>query len=178
MNENIVYSGQPLPCQQIGPVVLTHQPACICGIDPGVSGGLAFLFPDCPDRVIAEDLPAVCGRIDGCNLARRLRALAPGIAIVEAVGAMPKQGIASTFKFGAALGSIRGVLEALEIPMHLVTPSTWKKYFRVGRDKEGSRALALRRFPACAEHFERKKDHNRAEAALLALYGYELRIGQ
>jgi crossover junction endodeoxyribonuclease RuvC len=123
-------------------------------------------------------LPSVAGRIDGCNLARRLRALAPGLAIVEAVGPMPKQGIASTSKFMRAAGNIEGVLEALEIPIRLVTATTWKRYFRVGTDKEKSRALALQRFPECADNFSRKKDHNRAEAALLALYGYELRIGQ
>jgi hypothetical protein len=34
-----------------------------------------------------------------------------------------------------------------------------------------NRALALRRFAAAPEHFARKKDHARAEASVLALYG-------
>jgi crossover junction endodeoxyribonuclease RuvC len=36
------------------------------------------------------------------------------------------------------------------------------------------RALALRLFPSTAEHFARKKDHGRAEAALIARYGSEV----
>jgi hypothetical protein len=34
----------------------------------------------------------------------------------------------------------------------------------------------LRLFAASPEHFSRRKDHNRAEAALLALYGASLNI--
>jgi len=41
----------------------------------------------------------------------------------------------------------------------------------LGSDKEKSRALALRTFSKTPEHFNRKKDHGRSEAALLALYG-------
>jgi crossover junction endodeoxyribonuclease RuvC len=87
-------------------------------------------------------------------------------------------GIAASFRFGVAYGAVLGILGALTVPFHLVSPTVWKKHFHLSKDKDASRALALRRFPACAQHFERKKDHNRAEAALLALYGYELRIGQ
>ena len=65
-------------------------------------------------------------------------------------------------------------LGALKVPMILVTPQKWKRHFRlIGSDKEASRTMALRLFPACAEHFQRKKDHGRAEAALLARYGAE-----
>jgi hypothetical protein len=38
-------------------------------------------------------------------------------------------------------------------------------------------ALALRLFAASPEHFSRKKDHGRAEAALLAVYGASLDLG-
>jgi hypothetical protein len=37
-----------------------------------------------------------------------------------------------------------------------------------------SRALALRTFAASPEHFSRKKDHSRSEAALIALFGASL----
>ena len=89
---------------------------------------------------------------------------------------MPRQGVASTFKFGAPYGAVLGVLAALKIQTHLVAPAAWKKHFRLDSDKEKSRALALRTFAASPEHFSRKKDHNRAEAALLALYGASLNI--
>jgi hypothetical protein len=48
---------------------------------------------------------------------------------------------------------------------------TWEKHFRLPADNEASRALALRTFSGTSQHSARKKDHGRAEAALLALYG-------
>jgi crossover junction endodeoxyribonuclease RuvC len=144
---------------------------CIMGLDPGLSGACAFFFPDAPDRIVAEDMPVVAGEVDAATLAARIIQMGPGLAIVERVASMPKQGVVSTFKFGASYGAIRGVLAALQIRTRLVAPAVWKKHFRLDSDKEKSRALALRLFPKTPEHFSRKRDHNRAEAALLALYG-------
>jgi crossover junction endodeoxyribonuclease RuvC len=152
---------------------------CIAGIDPGISGGLAFYFPDVPSRVAAEDMPIVAGEVNAAALAKRVASMRPDIVIVERVGAMPGQGVASTFKFGAAFGAICGVLGALEIPVYRVAPTVWKRHFNLSADKEMARALAIRLFAATAEHFARKRDHNRAEAALLARYGAEvLRISE
>jgi crossover junction endodeoxyribonuclease RuvC len=144
---------------------------CILGIDPGLSGALAFFFPVAPDRVAAEDMPVVDGGIDCATLAARIRQMSPDLAIVERVGSMPGQGVSSTFKFGASYGCLLGVLGALQIRTILVAPATWKKHFRLDSEKEKSRALALRTFAKSPEHFSRKKDHGRAEAALLAVYG-------
>jgi hypothetical protein len=46
-----------------------------------------------------------------------------------------------------------------------------RKGFSENTWREASRALALRTFAATSQRFARKKDHGRAEAALLALYG-------
>jgi crossover junction endodeoxyribonuclease RuvC len=151
--------------------------SCILGIDPGLTGAVAYYFHEAPDRVIAEDMPVAAGMIDCATLAARIRQMAPGLAIVERVASMPKQGVASTFKFGASYGAVRGVLATLQIRIHLVTPRVWKKNFRLSSDKEASRALALRLFAASPEHFSRKKDHSRAEASLLAVYGASLDFG-
>jgi crossover junction endodeoxyribonuclease RuvC len=99
--------------------------------------------------------------------------MSPDLAIVERVAAMPKQGVASTFKFGASYGALLGVIGALGIPSVLVTPTKWKKHFALDAEKERARALALRMWPARSELFSRKKDHGRAEAALLARFGAE-----
>jgi hypothetical protein len=145
---------------------------CILGIDPGASGAIAFYFPSRPELVSAEDVPLAGGEIDAATLARRINQLRPTMAVIEQVGAMPKQGVSSTFKFGTAYGAVRGVVQALGVPMHLVTPGRWKKHFRLDADKEKARALAICLWPA-SRHFERKKDHGRAEAALLARFGAE-----
>jgi crossover junction endodeoxyribonuclease RuvC len=150
---------------------------CILGIDPGLSGACAFFFPSVPDRVAAEDMPAVAGEVDCATLAARILQMGPAFVVVERVASMPKQGIASTFKFGASYGAVRGVLAALQIRAHLVAPAVWKKHFRLDSDKEKARALALRLFAASPEHFSRKRDHNRAEASLLALFGASLNLG-
>jgi hypothetical protein len=150
---------------------------CILGIDPGLSGAVAFYFPWAPDRVAAQDMPVVAGEIDCATLAARILQMGPAFAVVERIASMPKQGVSSTFKFGASYGAIKGILAALKIQTHLVTPATWKKHFRLDSDKEKARALALRTFAASPEHFSRKKDHGRAEAALLAVYGASLDFG-
>lgn len=147
---------------------------CILGVDPGISGAVAFYWPHAPDRVVAEDFPTVAGRIDAITLTGRIRQLRPELAILEAVGAMPGQGVSSTFKFGVAYGTALGILASLCIPVRFVSPTVWKKHWRLDRDKEKSRALAIQLFPTCAGHFARKKDHNRAEAALIARYGAEV----
>lgn len=51
-------------------------------------------------------------------------------------------------------------------------PTSWKRHFRLGSDEDASRALARRLWPACGV-LERKKDHGRAEALLMARYGLE-----
>jgi hypothetical protein len=134
-----------------------NQAFCICGIDPGLSGGVAFFFPAAPDRIIAEDMPVVAGELDCATLAARIRQMRPDVAIVERVASMPGQGVSSTFKFGRAFGSILGVLAALEIRTVLVAPAVWKKHFRLDSDKEKGRALALRTFAKTPEHFSRKR---------------------
>ena len=150
---------------------------CILGVDPGLSGAVAFFFPSAPDRVAPEDMPDVAGEVDAATLAARILQMGPDFVVVERVASMPKQGVASTFKFGASYGAVRGVLAALQIRTHLVAPAVWKKHFRLDSDKEKARALALRLFAAAPEHFARKRDHDRAEASLLALFGTSLDLG-
>jgi crossover junction endodeoxyribonuclease RuvC len=150
---------------------MTDTIKCFAGFDPGKSGAFAFYFRAAPEMIAAEDFPLVNGEIDSATLADRLRQMRPDFAIIERVGAMPKQGVSSTFNFGKSYGVLLGVVAALQIPSALVTPGTWKKAFKLSADKEEARALALRQWPARAELFARKKDHGRAEAALLALWG-------
>lgn len=143
---------------------------CILGIDPGVSGAIAFYFPAHPDRVSAEDVPTVNGTISASILHERIEQMKPDMALIELVSAMPGQGVSSTFKFGRAFGTVIGVVQAAQVPLHFVTPGKWKKHFGLSSDKESARDLALRLFAKTPEHFALKKHHGRAEAALIALY--------
>src|SRR5262245_2840063 len=111
-------------------------------------------------------------RVDVDTLVRRVREMQPALAIIERANAMPKQGVASTFKYGVAYGALRTVVALCNIPYRLVTPGKWKTHFHLDADKEKSRALAIQLWPGCG-YFALKKHHGRAEAALIARYGAE-----
>jgi crossover junction endodeoxyribonuclease RuvC len=148
---------------------------CIVGIDPGLSGALAFIFQDEPNRVAIEDMPVADGDICAPLLSGLIRKYAPSYAVIEFVASMPGQGVASTFKFGKSYGQAIGVLGSHNVPLHYVTPKKWKQRFNLLKtDKEASRNKALQLFPACAESFRYVKHHNRADAALIAKYGLEV----
>lgn len=144
---------------------------CILGVDPGISGALAFYFTEAPDRVAVEDMDIAGNMISAPLLAATIRRYAPSIAIIESVGARPGQGVSSMFRFGTAYGIAQGVIGALLIPVEFVSPQRWKKHFRLPSDKKMSLEKAQQLFPSCAESFQRVKDHGRAEAALIAKYG-------
>ena len=85
-------------------------------------------------------------------------------------GSMPKQNVASTFKYARAVGSLETVVACSDIPYSIIEPAVWKKLHHLpGKDKEAARQRALQLFPAAHALFARKKDHQRAEAALIAL---------
>ena len=148
----------------------------VLGVDPGaVSGAYALLIRTTNGIVdsIADDIPVVDRQVDAAEWGRIVVHLKPDVAVVEQVGSMPKQGVASMFKFGMGCGLIRGVLAGAGVPIISVTPAKWKKHFSLNSDAEKSRALAIRRFPGVTT-LARKKDHGRAEALLLALWKIEI----
>jgi hypothetical protein len=147
----------------------------ILGVDPGVTGGIAFLYPD--GKINAIDIPNVAGEVNIDALMRVFTSVKPDIAIIERASSMPGQGVSSTFKFGVAYGALRALVVACGIPHSLVSPIVWKKHFRLSADKEQSRALAIRFWPGSGL-FDRKKDHGRAEAALIAKYEQEVAAGK
>jgi Holliday junction resolvasome RuvABC endonuclease subunit len=149
----------------------------IIGIDPGVHGGCAIIELEngaAPRLIDAIDIPTVGTgakeRIDVLALRTWIQTYRPDRAGIERAQAMPKQGASSGFKYGRATGALEAVLACCEIPFELVEPSVWKRaHHPRGGDKESARQLALQIFPAAHLLFARKKDHGRAEAALIAL---------
>ena len=150
----------------------------ILGVDPGVSGAIAFYFPIIPSRIAVDDVPVAGGEINAAELARLIRIHQPTLAVIERVSAMPGNGGVSMFNFGRSYGDVRGVIAALDIPLHFVTPQKWKKHFGLSADKDESRLRAIRMFPAVSEQFKLKKHHGRAEAALIAMYGAEVLLNR
>lgn len=140
----------------------------VLGVDPGKTGALAWVDGD-STLLAVEDMPVVDGSVNAPLLAAYLVAREFDVAVVEDVHSMPKQGVASSFKFGVSKGVIIGILVAMDIPTHYVTPSVWKKGMGLSADKERSRKMALDRWPMSKELFRLKKHQDRAEAALMAV---------
>jgi len=155
---------------------MTEPVTCILGADPGLTGALSFYFPTQPGIITAEDIPLAGHEVDAAALARRIVQMRPTVAVIEAVGARPGQGVSSMFKFGQAYGTLIGTIAACGIPLYRTPPTRWKKHFGLGADKEQARARAIALWPTSAA-FERKKDHGRAEAALIARFAAEVLIG-
>jgi len=151
----------------------------ILGVDPGVHGGLAIVAVEAngaaPRLVDAIDIP-ITGvgakeRVDVIAIRAWIEQYEPQHALVERAQAMPKQGASSGFKYGRAVGAIEAAIALCEIPLTIVEPTAWKKFHALrGGGKEGGRQRALQLFPQAHALLARKKDHGRAEAALIALY--------
>lgn len=148
----------------------------ILGVDPGLTGGIALLDMASLNAVAVYDMPTAHKTVNSAGLAALIRELRPDVAVVEEVGPQPKDGVVQAFSFGQSYATARVACLMLDVPVHLVRPQAWKAFYRLRGGSEGKemgRALALRKFPASAASFAFKRDHNRAEAALLALYGRE-----
>jgi hypothetical protein len=150
----------------------------ILGVDPGIHGGLSMvaLFEDgaAPMLVDAIDIPVggvgAKERVDVAAVRGFIVRHQPQHAIVERAQAMPKQGASSGFKYGRAVGSLEAVIACCRIRVTIIEPAAWKKFHQLHQvDKEASRQRALQLFPAAHALLTRKRDHGRAEAALMAL---------
>jgi crossover junction endodeoxyribonuclease RuvC len=150
----------------------------IVGIDPGLSGAMFFMNPDASTGE-AVDLPVhVLTRggktkreLDVVQLIGVLALRRLTHAFVEQVGAMPGQGVSSTFAFGKTFGILLGVIAARSIPMSLIPPVRWKRAMGVTKSKDGCRARASQLLPDAAHQWPLRRHDGRAEAALIALYG-------
>ena len=141
----------------------------VLGIDPGNTGALAFLNTEGEIRDL-EDMPVLGGFVNASLLADLIVGYGPiKVAVVEQVHSMPKQGVASSFKFGVAYGTVLGVVAGQQIPIVHAIPTIWKKHWNLnGKTKEFSRKKAIDVWPSWSDSFKLVKHDGRAEAALMA----------
>ncbi len=140
----------------------------ICGIDPGQSGGIAF---------IADGFASACKMPETereiVEVIEEWHNIGIRCAYVESVHSFPGQGVSSSFTFGQGYGFLRGVLVSLRIPFVDVSPMKWKKALGLTftaqdskKDKKnGSKQLAAQWFPTI------KMNHAISEALLIAEFG-------
>lgn len=134
------------------------------GVDPGVSGGLVWITDG---RVVAAKMGE--SEAETWEWFERMGPLTVS-AVVEKVGAMPKQGVSSTFTFGKSYGIVLGCLAAARIPYELVRPAVWQKQMMClsGGDKRVTKQKAEQLYP------EVKVVHWMADALLIATYARRL----
>lgn len=153
---------------------LVNSPRIVLAVDPGLSGAAFKLGGGCCDTIRDFDsLEAI---------PRAIKALSANVthATIEGVAARPGQGVCSMFNFGRAAGvADASLFLALPgVPVTEVWPQKWQNYFRrLFNIAKGtlfdSRAVATAILPSYAHFFRRKKDHNTADAALMAVWTLE-----
>lgn len=156
----------------------------VLGIDPGLSGALTIISDQGdgprPTIVACIDVPTAGEksrrRVVASAVIGFIQRGAPHFAFIERAQAMPEQGATSGFIYGRAVGVLEACVEGLRIPLDVVEPTAWKKYHAlIKQTKEDSRQRAMRVFPDGLDYFQRRLDHHRAESALIAAYGLNLR---
>ena len=153
----------------------------VIGIDPGLSGALAVVSgkPGALKVEAVHDLPTYAEKtstgkvrrhIDPVALAELIETIGPVDRVqCERMIAPPGVSGMAAFSMGATMATIGTVLKMARLSYRLVSPVVWKRALEAPADKESARQYAGRLFKDSA-HWQRKKDHNRAEAALIAAH--------
>lgn len=156
----------------------------VIGVDPGLTGALCIIGRD---RQMVADIPTCENGTASGSMKRWVDVEKLGhivstwshifglaresvTVVIERpipMPSLPAQTIASQFD---TFGALRAVLARYGDSL-IVNPRDWKKIYGLGNDKSASRACAQRLYPALALDLHRVKDHNRAEAVLIAHYG-------
>lgn len=148
------------------------------GIDPGLSGAIALI--DGKGKLITlHDTPTITVKRGQKNkneylighmvtILKSMRSFGNVHCAIENIHSMPGQGVTSMFSMGTGFGMWLGMLAALEIPHTRIEPVIWKRAMKIpgGSEKSASIVIAQRLFPRAS--LQRKKDHGRADAILLA----------
>lgn len=151
----------------------------VLAIDPGISGAMVY-FNNQHKLVEWFRMPVVWRQVGK----RRRRAIEPAslhamlrginamwginIAVIENVNPFG-QGVTSAFAFGRSVGMVEGILGALDITAHQITPQKWKKHFRlIGSEKKDTVPLARTVFKGQLSEIK-NSDTGIADAALIGL---------
>lgn len=162
----------------------------VAGIDPGISPALSIVsrFNDGSESCVVERIPEEHHWFDPAKLRKLLLKYRVEGVVTEVVGALPQQGVSSTFRFAFATGTICGVVVGLQVPLLRVTPSKWKREvladYDLGDDNDKKDRKKIQKAAACKfvhDRFpdvslqpkkrQRTDDIDLADAVCLAVYG-------
>jgi hypothetical protein len=151
----------------------------IVGIDPGVTGAIAVLTD--PGANV-YDMPRGPDGIDGYAVYELLQSLDPHEVYLERTHAMPLNGSKAAFSQGDSNGVLRAVVHVLRIPLIWVQPKQWQAHWGLAGPYSATerklyhRTRAMELFPVLRPLLGRVKDHDRADALLIASFGIETSI--
>ncbi len=97
------------------------------GVDPGTSGAAVCIDHD---RQFVNQVRF--SKATDIDVVEWFKEFGKGaFVILEKVHSMPKQGVASTFKFGGAFRFVQGVMMGCGVAFELCTPQLWQKTLQV-----------------------------------------------
>lgn len=141
------------------------------GMDPGTKGAISIVAED--GRLLRSIRFSRHSEHETVDELRPFVQSGQAFAVLERVGAMPKQGVSSTFKFGRSAGFLLGVLVSLRIPFDLVGPRIWQLPFITTKKNEPKTAHKNRLKARAHELFPghvKTIVHENADSILLAEY--------
>lgn len=159
----------------------------VLGCDPGAWGALVALYNDgtieyesTPIQVLelTKNKEVDCIRVGDFVDQISHKDI---VFVWEAVHAMPRQGVSSTFKFGMTTGLVVGAVIARAsangslLSKHSVTPQSWKKHFDLlKKPKEAAVELMKEYMPdADFSGINKQRMSGIADAYLIAKYGVQ-----
>lgn len=149
----------------------------IMGVDPGVTGGYAVI--EGIDTIIEiGDLEVhsigSTNQIDPYAFDDLLTRIEPNIVVLEDNRAIGINGSKANYSMGLSMGIILGAVAGHGgISLARIRPNEWQAKVALTsvpaiERKNAHRARARELWPTHAAYFSRQKDHNRADAALIA----------
>lgn len=153
----------------------------VLACDPGLTGAIAVLdhtglrsIQDLPTMLIPGIGPEalIKREIDVRALATLVRALVPPyespICVIEHASIVGGKGSQAIVSLAATKSAVVTTLRlTLKVEVHRVSPKAWKRFYGLSSDKSAALVMARRLWPR-SDALRRAKDHNRAEAALIA----------
>lgn len=157
--------------------------AIFAGVDPGLTGALALIDQD-SRPIVSLDVSTRRRAIASTAIKKEfdVRPMADQLtdrlvnyvdykwfACIEMPFSRPGGNMMGTNSLFQTYGGLMVMLEMIEFEVTPVKPSEWKRGFNLTKDKRYSLDVANKMWPTAGLHA--MKDHNRAEAYLLAEYG-------
>lgn len=147
----------------------------VAGIDPGFTGAISIIDKRTQKIIEIIDMPVAKvdskPYLDGQNIKTILKQYNIKKCYIEEGQTMPKQGVTSAFRYGKGCGVLEGICIGCSIPYELIKPTIWKKAMMNGVKKgKGDSIIKVKQlYPNI--RLPRKKDHGKADAILICLYG-------